>query len=62
MNKPEPVSIISLASDLVSIEDSKVDNNRARVRPKISNISDKNNNEKDKGFDSIDLDGLIAAS
>lgn len=59
VNKPEPVSVVSLASDLVSIEDPKLDNT-ARVRPQIASISKNANNNS--VLKEIDLNGLIRAS
>lgn len=59
VNKPEPVSVVSLASDLVSIEDPKPDNT-ARIRPQVKSVS-----EHSKGnsvLKEIDLNGLIRAS
>lgn len=58
VNKPEPISIISLASDLVSIDDRKMDGS-ARVRPQINGG---NHKEKKADIKSIDLKGLLAAS
>lgn len=58
VNKPEPISIISLASDLVSIDDRKVDGS-ARLRPQINGS---NHKEKKADIKSIDLKGLLAAS
>ena len=59
VNKPNPISIISLASDLVSIDDPKPDS-MARNRPKISSGS-----SKPVGgvtvLESISIDGLVKA-
>lgn len=57
VNKPEPVSIISLASDLVSVDDSKLENS-ARVRPKVIAI----NKAKNNVIKEVQLDGLLKSS
>lgn len=59
VNKPEPLSIISLASDLVSIDDTKTDNS-ARVRPQVKSAS--SNSKGNSVLNEIDLTGLIKAS
>lgn len=59
VNKPEPISIISLASDLVSIDDTKSDNS-ARNRPKVSSVNQKQHSKP--LIKEISLDGLIKAS
>ena len=59
VNKPEPVSVVSLASDLVSIEDPKPENT-ARVRPQIKSISE--NSKNNSVLKEIDLNGLVRAS
>lgn len=61
VNKPEPISIISLASDLVSIDDSKTDNS-ARVRPKIVASGSSNSKSNGSVLKEISMDGLIKAS
>ena len=61
VNKPNPVSIISLASDLVSVDDPKPDS-MARNRPKVATTASSNKSNNQKPFESIDLDGLVAAS
>lgn len=61
VNKPEPLSIISLASDLVSVDDSKQENT-ARVRPKIVGMSSGQSNGNKSVLSEINLDGLIKAS
>lgn len=54
VNKPESLSIISLASDLLSIDESKFEGS-ARSRPTVSS--------NNKGtFDAIDMEGLVKAS
>lgn len=57
VNKPEPVSIISLASDLVSVDDTKLENS-ARVRPKVVAINQAKNNV----IKEVNLDGLLKSS
>ena len=59
VNKPEPLSIISLASDLVSIDDTKTDNS-ARVRPQVKSAS--SNSKGNSVLNEIDLTALIKAS
>jgi len=60
VNKPEPISIISLASDLVSIDDSNMDTG-VKKRPKVADVI--NYKKPDiKKFEEIPLDGLIKAS
>lgn len=59
VNKLEPVSVVSLASDLVSIEDPKPDNS-ARIRPQVKTISE--NAKNNSVLKEIDLNGLIRAS
>lgn len=59
VNKPEPLSVVSLASDLVSIEDPQLDNT-ARIRPQIASIS--NNSKNNSVLKEIDLNGLVRAS
>lgn len=59
VNKPEPVSVVSLASDLVSIEDPKPENT-ARIRPQIKSISE--NSKNNSVLKEIDLNGLVRAS
>jgi hypothetical protein len=59
VNKPEPISIISLASDLVSIDDSKVDNS-ARNRPRVGETGNKQKNNDI--MTEIGIEGLIKAA
>ena len=61
VNKPEPVSVVSLACDLVSIDDevTKVPENNARIRPIVTAMS---NNKSNAVLKEISLDGLIKAS
>ena len=58
VNKPEPISVISLASDLVNINDSKPDNS-ARQRPTVSSS---NNAKKTEKFETVTMEGLLKAS
>ena len=59
VNKPEPLSIISLASDLVSVDDSKQENT-ARIRPKIQAIASKQGNNS--VLNEISLDTLVKSA
>ena len=63
VDKPEPLSIISLASDLVSIEENNVSNNgsNARQRPKVDKFG-ASSSRNNKDFDIVDMDGLLKAS
>lgn len=61
VNKPEPLSIISLASDLVSVDDNKQENT-ARVRPRIVGRSGGQSSSDTSVLSEINLDGLIKAS
>ena len=59
VNKPDPISVISLASDLVNIDDSRMDmqtKGSARQRPNVAASSGTNTTQ------SIDMEGLLAAS
>lgn len=60
--KPEPVSVISLASDLVTVseETEKVPNTSAQQRPKIATFT--TNQSAKSILKEIDLDGLLKAS
>ena len=60
VNKPEPISVISLASDLVNIDDSNMEYN-GKKRPKVSEIVNHGRTAAKK-FEEISLDGLIKAS
>lgn len=62
VNQPEPVSVISLASDLVSIDDRQTDGDgtRARVRPQINQIA--GSGKKSNILQDIDMAGLLKAS
>lgn len=59
VNQPEPVSIISLASDLVSIDDRETETN-ARVRPQVKQIAGAG--AKANMIQDIDMNGLLKAS
>lgn len=62
VNQPEPVSVISLASDLVSIDDTQTEGNgtSARVRPQINQIAGAG--KKSNVLQDIDMAGLLRAS
>ena len=60
VNKPEPISVISLASDLVNIDDSNMEYN-GKKRPKVSDVVNQGR-KAIKKFEEISLDGLIKAS
>jgi len=60
VDKPESLSVISLASDLVSIDDSKPDNS-ARIRPKVGSSNTHQQINKDIITD-IGIEGLIKAA
>lgn len=60
VNKPEPISVISLASDLVNIDDSNMEYN-GKKRPKVSDVVNQGR-KSIKKFEEISLDGLIKAS
>lgn len=62
VNQPEPVSVISLASDLVSIDDRQTDGDgtRARVRPQINQIA--GSGKRSDILQDIDMAGLLKAS
>lgn len=57
--KPEPVSIISLASDLVSIDESD-NGTSARNRPSVTPM--RSHDKRPTSFHEIDMEGLIKAS
>ena len=59
VNKPEPLSVVSLASDLVSIDDSKIDGS-ARTRPTIKSVA--NAGKNGNVLNAIDMSGLVKAS
>ena len=64
VNKPEPISIISLASDLVSV-DENVPNTAARQRPRIDGpkaINKKSGNRDNQAFKDVALKALMVAS
>lgn len=60
VDKPESLSVISLVSDLVSIDDSKPDNS-ARIRPKVGSSNTHQQVNKDIITD-IGIEGLIKAA
>jgi len=57
VDKPQTVSIMALASDLVSIDDNKLDSG-TQIRPRINNMS-KNNAPNKSVINAIDLTGLM---
>jgi len=62
VNKPEPLSVVSLASDLVSVDDTaKVPENNARIRPTITSAAS-SGNKNNSVLKEISLNGLVKAS
>lgn len=59
VNKPEPISVISLASDLVSIDDSNMDGS-ARKRPKANDKQEKP--KYSASTVEVDMEDLLKAS
>ncbi len=59
VNQPEPISIVSLASDLVSIDDQQTDTG-ARTRPQIKQVGGAGS--KSNVLQDIDIEGLLKAS
>lgn len=56
VNKPEPISVISLASDLVNVNDPKPENS-ARERPKVSS-----GRKSSEDYQIVSMEGLLKAS
>lgn len=62
VNKPEPVSVVSLASDLVSVDDSvKVPENTARLRPAVTTATSTNKGNNPV-LNEITINGLIKSA
>ena len=64
VNKPEPLSVVSLASDLVSVDDTvKVPDNNARKRPTVTSVAASSSNTKNvPSFKEVPIAGLIKAA
>ena len=64
VNKPEPLSVVSLASDLVSVDDTaKVPDNNARKRPTVTSVASSSSNTKNSPiFKEVEIAGLIKAA
>ena len=64
VNKPEPLSVVSLASDLVSVDDTvKVPDNNARKRPTVTSVATSSSNTKNvPSFKEVPIAGLIKAA
>lgn len=63
VNKPEPISVVSLASDLVSIDDNPEHGiGSARKRPKVDDPKKPNKKMKSVEMIQVDVEDLLAAS